>query len=154
MYSYFCKNWEYLRISFQIQLLQRGAFNMFPAFFFCTGIENWRRSMKIQYVIAKYVMRWLINLYDFRFKWTATIATGIHPIKAWLFQLVNFKNAIWTWGHFRRTICNKFCFKLGKNATETDGMLQTAFRPSCLNRAWVFEWHKRFKEGRESVRDD
>ena len=21
-------------------------------------------------------------------------------------QLVNFKNAIWTWGHFRRTLCN------------------------------------------------
>ena len=48
----------------------------------------------------------------------------------------------------------KFCFKLGKNATETYGMLQTAFRPSCINRASIFEWHKRFKEGRESVRDD
>ena len=48
----------------------------------------------------------------------------------------------------------KFCFKLGKNATETYGMLQTAFRPSCMNRASVFEWHKRFKEGRESVGDD
>ena len=50
----------------------------------------------------------------------------------------------------------KFCFKLGKNAaTETYGMLQTAFRPSCMNRAAsVFEWHKRFKEDRESVRDD
>ena len=34
------------------------------------------------------------------------------------------------------------------------GMLQTAFWPSCMNRASVFEWHKRFKEGRESVRDD
>ena len=34
----------------------------------------------------------------------------------------------------------KFCFKLGKNATETYGML--------------FEWHKRFKEGKKSVRDD
>ena len=49
----------------------------------------------------------------------------------------------------------KFCFKLGKNATETMyGMLQTAFRTSCMNRASVFEWYKRFKEGRESVRDD
>ena len=48
----------------------------------------------------------------------------------------------------------KFCFKLGKNATETYGMLQTAFRPSCMNRESVFEWHKRFKEGRESVRGD
>ena len=34
------------------------------------------------------------------------------------------------------------------------GMLQTAFGASCMNRASVFEWHKRFKEGRESVRDD
>ena len=48
----------------------------------------------------------------------------------------------------------KFCFKLGKNVTETYGMLITAFRPSCMNPASVFEWHKRFKEGRESVKDD
>ena len=46
----------------------------------------------------------------------------------------------------------KFCFKL--NASETYGMLQTAFRPSCTNRAPVSGWHKRFKEGRESVRYD
>ena len=48
----------------------------------------------------------------------------------------------------------KFCFKLGKHATEMYGMLQTAFRPPCMNRASVFEWHKRLKEGRESVRDN
>ena len=33
-------------------------------------------------------------------------------------------------------------------------MLQTAFGPSCMNQASVFELHKRFKEGRESLRDD
>ena len=48
----------------------------------------------------------------------------------------------------------KFSFKLGKGATETYGRVQTAFRPSCMNRASVFEGHKRFNEGRESVRDD
>ena len=48
----------------------------------------------------------------------------------------------------------KLCFKLGKNATEAYGMLQTAFQPSCMNRVSVFECHKRFKEGTESVRDD
>ena len=48
----------------------------------------------------------------------------------------------------------KFCFKLGKNATEMYGMLQTAFGASCMNWVSVFEWHKRFKEDRESVRDD
>ena len=34
------------------------------------------------------------------------------------------------------------------------GMLQTAFGPFCMNSASVFEWHKRFKDDRESVRDD
>ena len=49
----------------------------------------------------------------------------------------------------------KFCFKLGKNAaTELYGMLLAAFAASYINRASVFQWHKRFKEGRESVRDD
>ena len=49
----------------------------------------------------------------------------------------------------------KFNFKLGKmpqNATY--GMLQTAIGAFCMNRASVSEWHKRFNEGRESVRDD
>ena len=46
----------------------------------------------------------------------------------------------------------KLCFKLGKNATETYGLLQTAFGAPCMNRASVFEWHKRFKEGREDER--
>ena len=64
--------------------------------------------MKIQYVIAIYLIRWLTNFYDFRFQSTATVAIGIHPTKVWLSQLVIFKNVIWTWGHFRRTICNKF----------------------------------------------
>ena len=33
-------------------------------------------------------------------------------------------------------------------------MLQTAFRPSYMNRVSVFERHKRFKEGEESVSHD
>ena len=33
-------------------------------------------------------------------------------------------------------------------------MLQTAFVASCMNQASVFERHKGFKEGRESMRDD
>ena len=78
-------------------------------------------------------MRWLTNLYDFRFKWTATAETGIHPTKTWLSQLVNFKNAIWTWGHFRRTICNKIVFnweKMPQKRTE-------CFRLLLENLAWI-----------------
>ena len=52
-------------------------------------------------------MRWLTNFYDFRFKGIATAAIGIHPTKAWLSQLVNFKNAIWTRGHFKGTMFPK-----------------------------------------------
>ena len=33
----------------------------------------------------------------------------------------------------------KFYFKLGKNAKDTYGMVQTAFGASCMNRASVFE---------------
>ena len=56
---------------------------------------------------------------------------------------------------FRRTICNKIDLNLKKKIQQKSyAMLLTAFRPSCMNRASVFELHKRFKEGRESVRDD
>ena len=58
-------------------------------------------------------MRWLTNFYDFRFKWTATTAIGIHPTKAWLSQLVNFKNAIWI---SEEGYAINFVLKLEKNA--------------------------------------
>ena len=48
----------------------------------------------------------------------------------------------------------KLCFKLGKNDTEMYVMCQTAFGASWMNRASVLEWHKRFKEDGQSVRDD
>ena len=57
-------------------------------------------------------MRWLTNFYDFSFKWTATAAIGIHPSKALLPQLVDFKNVIWT---LEERYAIKFCFKLGQN---------------------------------------
>ena len=43
----------------------------------------------------------------------------------------------------------KFCFKLGKKCHRNVWNFS-----SCMNRGSVFEWYKRFKEGRESVRDD
>ena len=96
-------------------------------------------------------MRWLTNVHDFGSKWTPTAGIGIFPTKASLSQLMNFKNAI---RHFRKTICNKIMLSTWKNATETYEMLQPAFGQSCINCASVFEWHKRFKKSRESVRND
>ena len=78
-------------------------------------------------------MRWLTNFYDFSFKSTAAAAIGIHPTKAWLSQLVNFKNAIWTSGHFRRTICNKIVFKTWKMPQK----LMECFRLLLKHLAWI-----------------
>ena len=110
-------------------------------------VDSWKFSMLLLHILWD---DWPISMISASNK-EATAAIGIHLTKAQLLQLVNFKNAIW---YFRRTICNKICFELGKYTTETYGLLQIAFGASCMNRASVFEWHKRFKEGRESVRDD
>ena len=115
---------------------------------------KYRRLLKIRYVMAMHLMRWLTNFYDFRFKWTAAAAIRIHPTKAWLSQLVNFKMQSGRQDTLKERYAIKFCFKFGKNVTETSGMLQTAFRRSYMNRTSVLEWYKRFKEGRESMRDD
>ena len=48
----------------------------------------------------------------------------------------------------------KFCVKLGKMATETFNMLLEVYGDSCMSRTRVFEWHKRFVDGRLSVEDD
>ena len=85
----------------------RGEINKFPGFF-CTGIkivpDSWKYSMLLLHIIWDY---WPI-FYDFRFKGTATAGIGIHPTKAWLSLPVNFKNAIWTWGHLRTMVFKLF----------------------------------------------
>ena len=48
----------------------------------------------------------------------------------------------------------KFCVKLEKIATETLKMLREIYENSAMSSTKVFEWHKRFVEGREDVEDD
>jgi len=48
----------------------------------------------------------------------------------------------------------KFCVKLGKSATETYDLLKKVYGFECLSCTQVFEWFKRFKEGREENGDD
>jgi len=48
-------------------------------------------------------------------------------------------------------ICIKFCFKIGKTATETYQLLQQAFSEDAVGRTQVFDWFCWFKEGRTSV---
>ena len=120
--------------------------------FFCTGIkivaDSWKFSILLLYILWDY---WLIF-------------SGLNQLLQHQLEYILLKPDCHNWWILKmqsgredaleERYAIKFCFKLGKNATETYGMLHTAFIPSCMNRASVFEWHKRFKEGRESVRDD
>ena len=45
----------------------------------------------------------------------------------------------------------KFCFLLGKSATETVLMLQEVFKEEALRRTEVYEWYSRFKGGAEPM---
>lgn len=51
-------------------------------------------------------------------------------------------------------VCVKFCFKIGKSASETYELLKEVFGDECLSRSNVFIWFQRFKDGRQSVEDD
>jgi hypothetical protein len=48
----------------------------------------------------------------------------------------------------------KFCAKLGKSMSETLQMLTEAYGADDMKKSSVFEWHRRFKEGREDVKDE
>ena len=49
-------------------------------------------------------------------------------------------------------ICIKFCFKIGKTATETYQLLRQAYGEDAVGRAQVFDWFRRFKEGRSKTK--
>ena len=100
--------------------------------------------MKIQYVITIHRMRWLTNFYDSNEQLQQQMEyTLLKPDCHcwWISKMQSGREDT-----FEEQFAIEFCFKLGKNATETYGMLMTAFWPFCMNRASVFEWHKRFKE--------
>jgi len=48
----------------------------------------------------------------------------------------------------------KFCVKNGKSASETLALLTVAYGEHATKKSSVFEWHRRFKEGRANVQDD
>ena len=50
-------------------------------------------------------------------------------------------------------ICLKFCFRLGKTATEAHEMLQKAFKEEALSNTQVVEWFARIKRGEMSVKN-
>ena len=128
----------------------RGEFNKFPEFFvqaFRIVVDSWKFSMLLLYILWD---DWLIFMIS---------DSNEQQQQELEYTLLNPDCHSWWISKMQTDTLGeryeiKFCFKLGKNVTETYGMLQTAFRSSCMNRVSVFEWHKKFKEGRESMRDD
>ena len=87
----------------------RGPFNKFPDFFvqaFKIVVDSWKFSMLLLYISWD---DWLIFMIS-ALKEQLEQQLEKNPTKSWLSKLVDFKNAIWMWGHFRRTICNKILF--------------------------------------------
>ena len=130
------KSYKVQTISFQTFLIQ--AFKIV--------VDSWKFSMLLLYILWE--------------DWPIFVISGSNELLQQQLECTLLKPDYHSWwiskmqfDTLEEQYSIKFCFKLGKNATETYGMLQTAFQPSCMNRALVFEWHKRFKEGRESVRD-
>ena len=132
----------------------RGEFNKFPNFFiqvFRIIVDSWKFSLLLLYISWDDRPIFMISdtnkLLQQELEYTL-LKPNCHSW--WISKMQSGREDT-----LEERYAIKFCFKLGKNdATETYGMLQTAFRPSCMNRASIFEWHKRFKEGRASVRDD
>ena len=131
--------------------LMAHAFNKFPDFFiqaFKSVIDSWEFSMLLLYIWCDDWPTFMISGSNEQLQQQLEY-TLLNPDchRWWISKIQS--------GREEERYAIKFCFKLGKNdATETYGMLQTAFRPSCMNRASVFEWHKRFKEGSGSVRNN
>ena len=67
----------------------------------------------------------------------------------------NVLSAIIEMADFReQRACIKFCFKLGKTATECYEMLKTAFGEQALGCSQAFQWFSHFKADRTSIDDD
>ena len=146
---YGCTTWTLTkRLEKKLGRLLQGAFNRLLDFFvqaFKIVVESWKLSMLLLYI-----------LWD---DWPISMISGSNEQLQQQLEYTLLKPDCHSWWFSKMQsgredtleewYAIKLCFKLGKNATETYGMLQTAFQPSCMNRASVFEWHKRFKEGRD-----
>ena len=121
-----------------------GAFNNFSDFFvqaFKIVINSWKFNMVLLYILWDDWPIFMISRSNEQLQQELEYTLlKPHCYSWWISKMKSGRvDTLEEW------YAIKFCFKLGKNATETYGMIQTAFGASCMNRASVFEWHKRFK---------
>ena len=121
-----------------IYLYIRGGFTKFPDFFlqkFKIVVDSWKFSTLLLYI-----------LWD---DWPIFMISGSNEQLQQQLEYSLLKPDCYCWSilemlsgredNLEERLAIKLCFKRGKNATETYGLLQTAFRPSCMNWASVFE---------------
>ena len=109
------------------------------------------QAFKIVVDTWKFTMLLLYMLWDY---WPIFMISGSNEQIQPDLEYTLLKPNCYSWWISKMQSGREDTLELGKNATEAYGMFQTAFRPSCMNRSSVFDWHNIFKEGRESVRDD
>ena len=118
--------------------LVHGAFNKFPNFFvqaFKIVVDSWKFTMLLLYILwddgpffmisgsneqLQQQLEYTLLKPDWHSWWISKMQSGRDDTLEEQYAL-------------------KLCFKLGKNATEMYGILQTVFRQSCMNWASVFE---------------
>ena len=109
----------------------RGVFNKFPDFFvqaFKIVVDSWKFSML-------YILWDVYILWD---DWPVFMISGSNEQQQQQLEYILLKPDCHSWWISKmqsERYAIKFCLKLGRNATETYGMLQTAFGVSCMNRA-------------------
>ena len=131
----------------------RSAFNKFPDFFvqaFKIVVDSWKFSMLLLYILWDDWPIFMISASNEQLQQQLDYTLLKYDCHSWWISKMQSGRE----DTLEEQYAIKFYFKLGKKVTEMYGILQTAFRPSCMNRASVFEWHKRFKKARGSVRDD
>ena len=128
----------------------RVAFNKFPDFFvqtFKIDVDSWEFSILLLYILWDDWPIFMISSANEQLQQQLEYTLLKPDCHSWWISKMQSDT-------LEERYAIKLCFKLVKNATETFEILQTAFGASCINQASVFEWHKRFKEARESVMDD
>ena len=129
----------------------RGAFNNFPDFFvhaFKIVVDTWKFSMLLLYILWDDRPIFMISDLNKQLQQELEYTLLKPDCHCWWISKMQSDT-------LEERYAIKLCFKLEKMPQNVRyGMLQTALGASCMNRASVFEWQKRFEEGRESVRDD
>ena len=136
-----------------IYIYIRGAYNRFSDFFvqaFKFVVDSWKFSILLLYILWDDWPIFMISGSNEQLQQQLEYTLLKPDCRSWLISKMQSGRE----ESLEKRYAIKPSFKLGRNATEMYEMLQTAFGVSCMTRASVFEWHKRFKEGRESVGDD